>query len=129
MAGRVAQCSCKACTIEVTGEPSLNGICHCNDCRRRTGSAFGWNVYFPQGQVGDMSGPLQKRILDVQPPQERWFCSQCGTNLYWISGWRPDDIGMAAGTLSPLPEMPGGTYTDTARCEWVLLPQTCAIVS
>jgi len=38
---RKALCCCGACSIEVEGDPAINAICHCANCKRRTGSAFG----------------------------------------------------------------------------------------
>jgi len=38
---RTATCCCGSASITVKDDPILNGICHCNDCKRRTGSAFG----------------------------------------------------------------------------------------
>jgi hypothetical protein len=32
-------------------EPALLGVCHCTECQRRTGSAFGVGTYFPKEQV------------------------------------------------------------------------------
>jgi hypothetical protein len=48
---REAKCCCGACAIQVQGEPTINGLCHCRDCQRRTGSAFGWSAYFSNENV------------------------------------------------------------------------------
>ena len=32
------------------------GVCHCANCRRRTGSAFGISAYFPREAVLDRTG-------------------------------------------------------------------------
>jgi len=50
-----ARCSCGQLSLEVEGEPVLNALCYCTDCRRRTGSAFGWQAYFLEAQVGALS--------------------------------------------------------------------------
>ena len=38
---RRARCCCGRLSVRVRGEPVINGLCHCDDCRRRTGSALG----------------------------------------------------------------------------------------
>ena len=38
---RRAVCCCGQATIEVEGEPAIHAVCHCDNCKRRTGSAFG----------------------------------------------------------------------------------------
>lgn len=51
-----AQCCCGSLTIGVAGEPVLNAVCHCTNCKRRTGSGFGWQCYFPESAVTAPSG-------------------------------------------------------------------------
>jgi hypothetical protein len=48
---RIAHCCCASLRAEVTGEPVAVVACHCTECQRRTGSAFGVSTYFPQEQV------------------------------------------------------------------------------
>ena len=79
---RTARCCCEACEIVVEGEPALNAICHCDNCKRRTGSAFGWSAYFPDEKVTAVRGELQRYEVTTAPA-ERFFCAACGTTLYW----------------------------------------------
>lgn len=39
-----ASCCCGKSTIEAEGPVRLNAICHCENCKRRTGSALGWSA-------------------------------------------------------------------------------------
>ena len=48
---RTAHCVCGALTVEVTGDPKLVLICHCEDCQRRTGAPFGTGAYFRKKRV------------------------------------------------------------------------------
>ena len=48
---RVAQCCCGACSIEAEGDPVIDGICHCANCNRCTGSAFGWSACFGEASA------------------------------------------------------------------------------
>jgi len=48
---------CGACSIAVEGEPALNALCHCANCKRRTGCAFGWSANFSDAQI---RGPEQR---------------------------------------------------------------------
>jgi hypothetical protein len=115
----VAQCSCRACGIEVTGSPTLNAICHCRDCRRRTGSAFGWSTYWRDEDIVAVSGPLNKRTLEIAPPQSRWFCGACGGTVYWKSDGFPGNTGIPAGCFDDLPAAPDASYLDSKRCVWL----------
>jgi hypothetical protein len=42
---RIVKCCCEQTTIEVDGDPEFYGLCHCDNCKRRTGSAFGVSAY------------------------------------------------------------------------------------
>ena len=96
---RKAHCCCGACSIEVEGEPVLNAICHCSNCKRRTGSAFGWSAYFADGADGP-DGRLR-------PLRDRG----------------PSRTGIAGGCFTdpPLPE-PTVTVSNNGRCAWLGLP-------
>ena len=120
---RKAHCCCGACSIEVEGEPVLNAICHCGNCKRRTGSAFGWSTYFRDEQVTARTGDFGVYEITAKP-QRRWFCAACGTTLFWkADGWRPSQTGIAGGcfTETPLPE-PQVTVSNEGRCAWLGLP-------
>ena len=121
---RTARCCCEACEIVVEGEPALNAICHCDNCKRRTGSAFGWSAYFPDDQVTAVRGQLQRYEVKTAPA-ERFFCAACGTTLYWrTASFMVGHTGIAGGcfTADPLPD-PTATARDNQRCAWVGLPE------
>lgn len=118
---RTANCCCGQCSIEVEGEPALNAICHCRNCKRRTGSAFGWSSYFADAQVRRKSGKFE--LYRIRDEQQRWFCPQCGTTLFWQSIHFPAQTGIAGGCFAdfPLPS-PAMTVSNEDRCGWVNLP-------
>ena len=72
---RIAHCSCGALRAEVTGEPPRVAICHCMECQRRTGSAFGLVIFFPKEQVRT-EGPskVYVRRSDAGRKVEFHFC-------------------------------------------------------
>jgi hypothetical protein len=121
---RKAVCCCGACSITVEGEPALNGICHCSSCRKRTGSAFGWSAYFPDANVLAKTGAFGVYAKDGATGYNRFFCTRCGTTLYWKSfGFLPGQTGVAGGcfTDDPLPA-PNLSASDSGRCAWFALP-------
>ena len=119
---RTATCCCGACSLETDGEPSVNGVCHCANCKRRTGSALGWSVYFANEQVGAIAGPLACYTLS-EGKSRRWFCSTCGTTLYWTHVDAMGLTGLAAGCFAPgaLPD-PDLTINNEGSCSWIGLP-------
>ncbi|HEY1632657.1 MAG TPA: GFA family protein [Rhizomicrobium sp.] len=123
---RTARCCCQASSITVEGEPVLNGICHCNSCKRRTGSAFGWSVYFSDANVVAKTGDVGIYAKEGPAGYNRFFCAHCGTTLYWKSfGFLPDATGIAggaflgAGDALPVPNL-SAQHAD--HCAWLGLP-------
>ena len=124
MTARTARCCCRKCSITVEGEPTLNGLCHCTSCKRRTGSAFGWSAYFPDDKVVSTTGAFHVYAKEGEAGYNRYFCARCGTTLYWKSfAFLPDDTGVAGGCFvdDPLPE-PKLSATEGGRCVWLSLP-------
>jgi hypothetical protein len=132
---RRATCCCGACFIEVEGEPVLNGVCHCDNCKRKTGTAFGWSTYFPDQQVAQRGGKFSEYVIDNENMgfrriQTRYFCSACGTTLCWKISTRPTQTGIAGGCFTradaPLPSI---TVCDETRSQWVSLPREWRVSS
>jgi hypothetical protein len=120
---RKAVCCCGACSIEVEGEPAVNGICHCSNCKRRTGSAFGWSAYFADRQVLSKTGALRIYTIEGAKSQQRWFCAACGSTLFWKIAVLPNLTGIAGGCFADMPlDAPTATVVDESRCGWLGLP-------
>jgi len=123
---RIAQCACGACTITVAGEPQQHNVCHCTNCKRRTGSAFGISTYFLRADVVDMKGETGVYAFHHKvwnQDQERHFCARCGTTLFWYMSSRPTLVGIAGGCFDEgsLGE-PAFSANDSQRTVWVTLP-------
>jgi hypothetical protein len=118
-----AKCCCEACSVIITGEPVVNGVCHCDNCKRRTGSAFVWFCFFKNQDVMPAEGPLNLYALTSAGNQNRWFCAVCGTTLLWTNDYFKDFTGIAGGCISePALPPPDLTVSNINRCEWVTLP-------
>jgi hypothetical protein len=125
---RKAACCCGACFIEVSGEPTLNAVCHCSSCKKRTGSAFGWSAYFPDETIVARGGKLSVYAKEGAAGYERFFCANCGTTLLWKSfALLPDQTGIAGGCFAddPLPT-PNFSASENGRCTWLGLPEDWA---
>lgn len=119
-----AKCCCGACSAVITGEPVINAVCHCGNCKRRTGSAFGWNCYFKSREVMPAEGNLVSYALSGAGNQMRWFCAVCGTTLLWTNDQFKNLTGIAGGGIyEPALPPPDLTVNITTRCEWVTLPE------
>ena len=122
-----ATCACGQASITVDALPSMHGVCHCTNCKRRTGSAFGISAYFDRTAVVQHRGETKTYTFHhtaQNHDQERHFCSHCGTTLFWFVSSVPEKIGIAGGCFADagLPE-PSYSVTDWKRESWVSLPQ------
>jgi len=122
---RKATCCCGQLGITVSGEPAINAVCHCNNCKRRTGSALGWSVYFDNAGVIARFGAAQTYRVTTAGEQERFFCPECGSTVYWTASTFPGMTGIAGGcfTERALPE-PEITMANENCCTWIGLPAT-----
>lgn len=127
-----ARCACSRISITLRGERAYHVVCHCTDCKRRTGSAFGLSLYFRRNQVVEQAGETSVYAFHNQSQdndQERHFCPACGTTLFWYTSTLPEIVGIAGGCFGeePLGE-PRASYTHSKKLSWVGLPETCKAV-
>lgn len=72
---------CGAVRFAASDVPSTYGICHCEMCRRWSGSAF-VNVAVPAATI-TWSNEAQIGTLQTSEWAERGWCRRCGSHLYW----------------------------------------------
>lgn len=128
MATREAACHCGQLRLEVTGDPLVVSICHCLDCQRRTGSAFGMQAAFRPDEV-QVVGSYKDfaRISDEADRKEHvfHFCPECGSQVFYTEPTEPDLIVVSVGSFAD-PSFPPPTESsyDFRRHAWVELPDS-----
>lgn len=119
---RNARCICGAVRLEARGEPFRSMLCSCADCRRKTGSAFNWSLYWPEavitltGETRSFRRPAQDgRSMEIN------LCPICGTSLWWRLDAFPGEIGVGGGffEVADLPP-PTVAYWTEGRPVWAL---------
>lgn len=76
-------CLCGAVRYTCNASPVMAGHCHCEDCRRSSGSGHCSHLMVPEGSValtGDVKG--YARTADSGNLVERFFCPTCGAAVY-----------------------------------------------
>ena len=126
---KTATCACSQTTITLTGDPKLHGLCHCTNCKRRTGSAFGFSSYFLKSGVVRVEGETRTYSFHntrQAHDQQRHFCAHCGTTLFWYRSDAPELIGIAAGCFAGAElAQPRFSAAHGSREKWLALPGTC----
>ena len=76
-------------------------VCHCLDCQRRTGSAFGVQARFSKGEI-EYRGASKtfERKGDTGSSVTFRFCPHCGTTVCWNPEKLPDQTSVAVGAFA-----------------------------
>ena len=95
-------CLCGAVRYSSDAEPLMQVVCHCETCRKNSGSAFSMNVAVPQDSLRiergsprryeDHSGASGKAFY-------RFFCGDCGSHVYSHGAAYGAIVFIKAGTL------------------------------
>lgn len=78
------RCLCGATQYRVTEEPLTVYACHCTNCQKRSGSAFGLSMWVRRSALEVTKGEAAVHHsfgADGSPRQGR-VCGQCGTRLW-----------------------------------------------
>lgn len=94
-------CLCGAVRYGYEGEVGAAGYCHCADCRRVSGSAFGVSVRVAAEGFRIISGAPKSftKAGDSGRPVTRCFCADCGSPLYTLPPLHPEVVFIKAGSL------------------------------
>lgn len=120
-----ASCACGQLKVHCEGEPLRVSICHCLDCQKRTGSAFGVQARFARDRVRvEGQGREFARFGDSGGRIRLSFCPECGSTVYLEPDGMPDMIVVPVGAFAD-PAFPPPTvsvYHDR-RHAWVQVPE------
>ena len=81
---REARCFCGKLVLTCRGEPVRVSVCHCLDCKRRSGSAFATQARFAPDDV-TVSGTYKSRTrtADSGNRSDHHFCPECGSEMWY----------------------------------------------
>ena len=97
------KCLCGSISYKCYSAPNAIFNCHCNDCRRATGSVFGTNLFVPEDKV-EISGHVSSydHSSDSGSTMTKLFCSNCGSLLFGRNSAKPNVMSIRAGTVEQL---------------------------
>lgn len=77
------RCLCGAVTFTTQGDPRFVAHCHCQSCRRQTGSIPATFVGFAEAQVEYLQNGTQLQEYQSSAGIFRAFCGNCGSALHY----------------------------------------------
>ncbi|MBD2301859.1 GFA family protein [Nostoc sp. FACHB-190] len=94
-------CLCGYVRYEYNGELESANYCHCQDCRKSTGSAFNVGVRVQSMGLHIVSGKVKSytKTGDSGGTIIREFCPECGSPLFTRSPAKPQFVWIKAGSL------------------------------
>ena len=104
MTGYTGSCLCGAVRYQIDGEPMRTAQCHCDDCRRATGSAFATNVFVNSDCLTVIQGITKsfEHTADSGNTMTKEFCSVCGSQIFGHSSGRPGVKTIKVGTIDEI---------------------------
>ena len=97
------KCLCGKVTYTCHTEPKTIFNCHCEDCRRATGSVFGTNLFVPEDKV-EIFGKVSSysHTSDSGSTMTKRFCPNCGSLLFGKNSAKVNVLSIRAGTVDQL---------------------------
>ena len=94
------KCLCGKVTYKVNTEPMAIFNCHCDDCRRATGSVFGTNLFVSEDKI-EIRGKVSSysHISDSGSRMTKLFCPNCGSLMFGKNSAKVNVISIRAGTV------------------------------
>ena len=76
-------CLCGKVKYSIASQPKWMGQCHCDDCRRSTGTGHACNAFFKKKDV-HIEGETHHYSSDTDSGAvaTRYFCPHCGSQLF-----------------------------------------------
>jgi hypothetical protein len=122
MTERTASCRCGQLKATVTGDPARISICHCLNCKKRSGSAFAVQARWPAEQVnieGESKG--FELVADSGNRAAFHFCPNCGSDVYYeINGKFDGLVAIPLGAFDdPYFAAPEYSVWEKRKHDWV----------
>jgi hypothetical protein len=99
------------------GEPEALYICHCRECRRQSGSAFGMSLMMRRAGLRVTAGEPRfwTRDADSGRRVRCAFCPDCGSRLWHEGEATPRSVTIKAGCLDDPVDAAGAIRIWTSR--------------
>ena len=118
----VGGCQCESLRFELKAPPLFTHACHCLNCRRRSGTAFGLSTIVLRDDFAVARGELTAK--QISPRTTVCQCAVCGTTIHSASIRFPSTYVVRGGTFDdPNFVVPGAHVWVKRKHPWIVLPE------
>ena len=91
MTARTASCRCGQLKATATGDPVRVSVCHCLNCKKRSGSAFAAQARWPAENVA-IEGRSNSWVVVADSGNRATFhfCPNCGSDVHYAIDGKVD---------------------------------------
>lgn len=117
-------CQCGSVRYVLRTEPIRLGACHCKECQRQSGSAFGMSMLVKKDSL-TVTGLTKQftRIADSGNELTGVFCPDCGVRIYHAPKPVHDVLALKPGTLDDTGWLRPDSFTWMKSAQgWVPVP-------
>lgn len=121
----VGGCLCAKVRYSATATPAVVALCHCKNCQKQSGTAFGTVIGVPRETLS-FTGTLKtyEDVADNGSPIHRRFCPECGSRIASDADSVPGLTFIMAGTLDDTSWVePTVQFWCASAQPWVTLPE------
>lgn len=112
-------CLCGAIRYEIRGDIGAILHCHCQRCRKATGTAFATNASVKKTDFYFLSGEDHLKKYVSSATTERYFCADCGSPMIATKADAPDIYRIRLGSLdTPISHRPSMHVFVADQAEW-----------
>ena len=111
-------CLCKSVRYTVAEEINHAENCHCSMCRKAHGAAFSTNAFVSTENLR-IQGVEHLSSYRSSPHREKFFCSNCGSQLFIKRLNALEKTGITLGTLDDDPKIkPSRHVFFKSKADW-----------
>jgi hypothetical protein len=117
-------CQCGSVRYVLATEPIRLVACHCKECQRQSGSAFGMSMQVKKDGL-TVTGVTKQftRIADSGNENTGVFCPECGVRIYHVPKSAEDVVSLKPGTLDDTSWLRPGSFIWMKSAQgWVPVP-------
>jgi len=123
---RTGGCECGALRYAISREPLATAVCHCTQCQRQSGSAFGMTLVVPRDGFAFTQGEPKRYVTksDSGADKECIFCGDCGVRICNRLSSLPNTLNIKPGTLDDTSSLtPSFVVWTSSKQAWTPLPE------